>query len=86
MITHLIQDENKRLHISHLAQYISAWKFNKAIHIRLSEDIEKALFLAVKVREPQIVDLDGECCLHVHPSGRITLMLAWKTYRIERQK
>jgi hypothetical protein len=86
MFTHVSRDEREeRLHFSHLYKYVSAYEYTKEGLKELVEDVEFAVEKANELREPVIVDQDGEMCFHVHPNGNITLMLPWKRYKIIRE-
>jgi len=80
---YLKRDEGEEhLHLSHLYQYVSAYTNSKEMVEELGSRIKVALLNAKEKIETQIVDLDGECCFHVHPSGGIVLMLPWKKYKV----
>ena len=83
MITHLKRaDLEDHLHLFHLFPYISAYEYCHEHLQELSDDIADALLEAARTLETVIVDQDGECCLHVHPSGAIDLMLPWRRYTV----
>ncbi len=75
----------KKLHISHLHKYVSAYFDTKEGVESLVEDIEEALERAMVTGQAQIVDQDGEMCFHVYSTGMLTLMVPWKRYRIIRE-
>lgn len=86
-VTHLTREEGeKNLHISHLMKYISAYEICEETINDLSEQIEKALIKAKETVETQIVDQDGEGCLHITPAGYIILMMPWKIYKVNKEK
>lgn len=83
MITHLEKDNSAPvMHISHLLQYISAYVPHKDDTKELGEMIELALCMAKDTSECQYVNMDGECELRCSPTGYVTLMLPWRTYRV----
>ena len=73
-------------HISHLFQYVSAYELTKETLSDLINDIEQALIKARTTVETQIVHQDGECCLHITPTGYIILMLPWKVFTLFDEK
>lgn len=85
--THVSRDEGEeKLHISHLYEYVSAYCIGTGDLDLLVELIEEALVKAKETMQAQIVDRDGEMCLHVYPSGNLTLMIPWKCYKIIREE
>jgi len=83
IFTHVKREEGeKNLHISHLHRYVSAYETNSQTVNDLINDLQTALDLASKKKEPQIVDQDGEMFFVVYPYGLISLCLRWKDYKI----
>ncbi len=86
MFTHVSRNEGeKKLHISHIYKYVSAYCESEEEVRLLVEQIEEALMSVKDTHQAQIVDCDGEMCLHVYPTGTLTLMVPWKRYRIIRE-
>jgi len=87
MFTHVSRDEGEeKLHISYLYHYVSAHHRNIGDVEFLIGQIEKALVKAKETKQVQMVDRDGEMCFHVYPSGKLTLMIPWKSYKIIREE
>jgi hypothetical protein len=76
----------KKLHISHLYKYVSAYELHPEQVEDLVSMIEYALIEARKTGEVQIVDKDGEFCFHVSPGGYLTIMIPWKMFEIIREE
>jgi len=70
----------EKLHISHLHHYVSAYESSKEMVGQLRDDLNDALKLAARLRQPQIVDQDGEMFFICYPNGDLSLCLRWKTY------
>jgi len=84
MFTHVERDEGEEsLHISHLHHYVSAYVTDKERVGALVTDLESAMRVAKATIEPQIVDQDGEMFFVVYPSGKISLCLRWKNYKLK---
>jgi len=83
MFTHVKQAMvQKKLHISHLYEYVSAYyKTEDEVNCLVSM-LTFALKEAKEKHETQIVDRDGEFCFHVTPAGYIMLMIPWKIYKV----
>ncbi len=77
---------SKKLHISHLYRYVSAYELHPEQVEDLVSMIECALTEARKTGNVQIVDKDGEFCFHVSPGGYLTIMMPWKTFEIVREE
>jgi hypothetical protein len=85
-VVYLTRNEGEKLlHLSHIFKYISAYHFSTEQFALLVADIEKALQIAKETTSTQIVDQDGEFCLHITPMGYITIMIPWKTYRVAKE-
>lgn len=81
-----VTDGPDMLHISHLYHYVSAYHLTKEMVTQLEDLLLHAVKKARELSDTQIVDMDGEMCFHVHPSGNIVLMLPWKSYQIAEDK
>lgn len=80
---HLRREENEnRLHLSHLFQYVSAYENCPERLQDLRDAITDGLKQAKLMTTPQIVDQDGEMFFVCHPAGTISLCLRWKNYEI----
>lgn len=70
----------RRLHVSHLLGYVSAYEPSEAQVDLLVESICQAQAIATLSHQPQYVDQDGEMFLMVNPNGTFDLCLRWKHY------
>lgn len=85
--THVKRIENeKKLHISHLYHYVSAYEYSEEDLDYLVSQLEDALVEAKTKRREVIVDRDGEMFFVVYPSGNMSLCLRWKEYEIIREE
>lgn len=85
MFTHVRRcEDEKKLHISHLYHYVSAYQYTKEDCDDLVEQLEQALRKAKAKTEVVLVDKDGEMFFAVYPSGNISLCLRWKEYEVIR--
>ena len=73
---------DKKLHFSHLFQYVSAYELTP----EGLEDLKLSLLAGLKEAKRtctrQIVDQDGEHFFVCNPSGSFDLCISWKSYRI----
>ena len=80
---HVGRDENEdKLHFSHLFQYVSAYEPSKERVEDLRQAVIAAMKIAKETRVPQLVDQDGEMFLLCHGGGQLSLCLRWKTYKL----
>lgn len=80
---HLHREENEnRLHLSHLFQYVSAYENCPERMQDLRDAITEGLKQAKLTTTPQIVDQDGEMFFVCNPAGTVSLCLRWKNYEI----
>lgn len=87
MFTHVKRTEDeKRLHISHLYHYVSAYERCRQEIDLLVEMLEGALVEAKEKRIAVEVNRDGEMFFMVYPSGQISLCLRWKDYEVIREE
>lgn len=81
-----ITGEASVVHISHLMEYVSAYRPSGEMTTALMEDLRDALLRARKSRSPEIVDQDGEMFFVVNPAGSIDLCLRWKHYELPKEE
>jgi hypothetical protein len=73
---------DKKLHFSHLFEYVSAYEFSEEMLNQLESDLISGLAKAKRETIPVMVDQDGEHFFICNPSGSFDLCIRWKSYRI----
>jgi len=69
------------IEISHFYYLISAYELNKENVENLRKDILEAIKIAKETKQTQIVAHDRvDFCLHIHPSGGISVMAQIRYY------
>jgi hypothetical protein len=77
----LLIREKQKIEISHYHHLLSCYESTPQMVEELRQDIKEALVKAKKTKETQIVSQDRvDFCLHIHPSGSISLMAAIKEF------
>ena len=72
--------KERKLHISHLFDFVSAYARTDELQKQLQQDIRDALAKAKETRQSQYVNMDGEMFFQVHPFGSISLCLEWQKF------
>lgn len=73
--------EQQKIEISHFHHLLSCYESTPRTIEELRQDVKRALVKAKETKETQIVSQDRvDFCLHIHPSGSISLMAAIKEF------
>jgi hypothetical protein len=75
-MTHLLLNrESYRIELSHFYHLLSAYVYDTKMMEELRRAVIEAIAKAKESYETQIVNMDRiDFCLHVHPSGSISIM------------
>lgn len=77
----LLINNGEKIEISHFHYLISAYELTKENSEDLKKDILEAMKIAKETKQTQIVSHDRvDFCLHIHPSGGISVMAQIRFY------